>query len=171
MSSDEAKTTSGEAEDGYVLRRATLEDVETLVTFNNDSAIETENRQLDRDKIRRGLEGIIGDTSGARGFYLVVEKENMVVACSMVTFEWSEWNAANYWWIQSVYVHKDHRRRGLFKRLYAKIYALAKEDKAAAVRLYVEHDNERAKSTYVAMGMQPSHYLMYEVDLPDATAE
>mmetsp|Transcript_16771 Transcript_16771/g.32661 ORF Transcript_16771/g.32661 Transcript_16771/m.32661 type:complete len:178 (+) Transcript_16771:201-734(+) len=160
-----AATKADEAvsDDGYVLRKANVADLDALATFNSDSAKETEDRELDMDKLRRGLDGILSDTTGNRGLYIVVEKDGMVCACAMVTFEWSDWNAGNYWWIQSVYVHPEHRRRGLFRRLYNKIYAMAKEDDAAEVRLYVEHTNERAKATYSAMGMQQSHYLMYEV--------
>ena len=33
------------------------------------------------------------------------------------------------------------------------------------LRLYVEHDNEAAQETYKAMGMRPSHYLMFESEL------
>jgi hypothetical protein len=33
------------------------------------------------------------------------------------------------------------------------------------VRLYVERDNRRAQRTYEALGMERSHYDMFEVDL------
>ncbi len=33
----------------------------------------------------------------------------------LITYEWSDWRNANYWWIQSLFVVKQHRRKGCFK--------------------------------------------------------
>lgn len=33
----------------------------------------------------------------------------------LVTFEWSDWRNAQYWWIQSLYVVPEHRRKGIFR--------------------------------------------------------
>jgi ribosomal protein S18 acetylase RimI-like enzyme len=38
----------------------------------------------------------------------------------------------------------------------------ARQEKAIGIRLYVERDNLGAQSTYEAMGMTESQYLMYE---------
>lgn len=36
-------------------------------------------------------------------------------ASLLVTFEWSDWRNASYWWIQSLFVVKQHRRKGCFR--------------------------------------------------------
>ena len=101
--------------------------------------------------------------SPSKGFYLVCEKEGGVVACLMVTSEWSDWRNGNIWWIQGVYVEKAHRKRGAFKCLYDHLQELSKEEKdIAGVRLYVEKHNDKAKKVYQKLGMVETHYLVYE---------
>ena len=81
----------------------------------------------------------------------------------MVTYEWSDWRASNYYWIQSVYIRPQNRRQGIYAKLYQAVKDLAAENGGtASFRLYVEHDNEIAQKTYESLGMQQSHYLMYE---------
>ena len=36
----------------------------------------------------------------------------------MITYEWSDWRNGLFWWIQSVYVAPDWRRRGVYRGLY-----------------------------------------------------
>ncbi len=82
----------------------------------------------------------------------------------MVTFEWSDWRNADFWWIQSVYVHPDFRSAGIFKALYRHVEALALEAGACGLRLYVERDNARAQEVYRRLGMVDSGYAVYETD-------
>lgn len=82
----------------------------------------------------------------------------------MISYEWSDWRAKTFYWIMSVYVHPDHRRRGIFRQIYAYTEAKARDNDAAGLRLYVEKENEIAKKTYEALGMSESCYNMYEVD-------
>ncbi|MGQ0654633.1 MAG: GNAT family N-acetyltransferase [Betaproteobacteria bacterium] len=64
-------------------------------------------------------------------------------------------NAAMALWIQSVYVHPDHRRRGIYRRLYRFVQALAaKRRSVCGFRLYVDRDNARARRVYRALGME-----------------
>ena len=56
--------------------------------------------------------------------------------------------------IQSVFVHKDYRGKGIFKKLYTCCVEAAKADPLAkCVRLYVEHDNYTAMKVYEKVGM------------------
>ena len=81
----------------------------------------------------------------------------------MVTFEWSDWRNATFWWIQSVYVKPNMRRKGIYKGLYREVQRLAEAtEDVCGYRLYVEKDNEIAQRTYESLGMQESYYLMYE---------
>jgi ribosomal protein S18 acetylase RimI-like enzyme len=68
-----------------------------------------------------------------------------------------------FWWIQSVYVEKDFRRQGVYRRMYEHVRELAKADPGiCGFRLYMEKDNEVANATYTSLGMKETDYLLYE---------
>ncbi|MCH7662913.1 MAG: GNAT family N-acetyltransferase, partial [Chloroflexi bacterium] len=70
-----------------------------------------------------------------------------------------------FWWIQSVYVDRRVRSRGVFRSLYDHIRNLARrEGKACGLRLYVHHENHRAIQVYRNLGMNRSDYVLYEED-------
>jgi ribosomal protein S18 acetylase RimI-like enzyme len=96
------------------------------------------------------------------GQYWVAEDEGKVVASLLITYEWSDWRNANVWWFQSVYVLPEYRRSGIFRSMYLKIKEEGERQGIAGLRLYVETNNERARKTYEALGMQSEHYTMYE---------
>ncbi|MGI2859351.1 N-acetyltransferase family protein [Shewanella algae] len=144
-----------------LIRKGTPKDTEALVAFNQAMAQETEGLALDSDTLRRGVSTLLENP--AKGFYLVAEIEGEIVGSLMVTFEWSDWRAADYYWIQSVYIKPEHRQKGIYRALYQEVKTLAeKQGGAASFRLYVEQENTRAQQTYQSLGMSQSHYLMYE---------
>jgi GNAT superfamily N-acetyltransferase len=97
--------------------------------------------------------------------YFVAEQDGVPAGTLMFTFEWSDWRNGLWWWIQSVYVPPEFRRRGVYRALYAHVRALAEADAGVCgIRLYVENDNRIARSTYEALGMQDAHYRIYEQD-------
>jgi GNAT superfamily N-acetyltransferase len=65
----------------------------------------------------------------------------------MITFEWSDWRCADVWWIQSVYVHPDHRRQGLFRALYQHAKQKSQDSGACGLRLYADVENAKAQET------------------------
>ena len=84
------------------IRRATLADAKAIAEHNAAMARETENLELDRERLRQGVEAVLRDPG--KGFYTVAEVDGKVVGQMMVTFEWSDWRNATFWWLQSVYV-------------------------------------------------------------------
>ncbi|GFR48746.1 hypothetical protein Agub_g10704, partial [Astrephomene gubernaculifera] len=97
----------------------------------------------------------------AAACYFLLECEGEVVAQLMITYEWSDWRASNIWWIQSVYVRPEHRRKGHFRALYGAVRQAAREAGAAGLRLYADVANARAHAAYEVLGMR-SHYKVYE---------
>lgn len=143
------------------IRKAILDDVHILTRFNSEMALETENLELDQDVLGAGIKTVIEDPG--HGYYLLLELEDKVRASLLITYEWSDWRNGQFWWIQSVYVEPEFRRQGLFKKLYSKIKTEAENDPACAgLRLYVEKNNARAQQTYLDLGMQQTHYQMFE---------
>lgn len=143
------------------LRRAHAGDADTLADFNCAMALATEGKQLMPEVIGAGVRRLIA--SPQLGFYAVAEHEGRVVGCLMVTQEWSDWRNGLFWWIQSVYVLPEHRRRGVYRRLYDFVREQARaEPQVCGFRLYVEQENEVAQATYRALGMAQTEYLMFE---------
>jgi ribosomal protein S18 acetylase RimI-like enzyme len=145
------------------IRRATLADAKAIAEHNAAMARETENLELDRERLRQGVEAVLRDPG--KGFYTVAEVDGKVVGQMMVTFEWSDWRNATFWWLQSVYVQPEFRGRGVYRRLYEHVLAEAKaRHDICGVRLYVSKENQIAQRVYERLGLKPAHYAMYEVD-------
>ena len=143
------------------LRDARPEDTDAIAAFNNAMAEETEGLSLDPHRIGPGVERVLADRSLGR--YWVAEADGRIVGQIMVTYEWSDWRNGLIWWVQSVYVVPEFRRRGVFSALYRHVESLAAaEDHVCGVRLYVEADNRRARQTYAAMGMTETGYRIME---------
>ncbi len=143
------------------IREGRPEDAPVLAEYNRRMALETENKELDSETVSRGVAQGLLQPDKCR--YFVAESEGEVVGQAMVTYEWSDWRNGDLWWIQSVYVHPDHRRQGIFTQLFRHIESLARE--AAGVcglRLYVEGDNAVGQAVYKKLGMSHAGYHVYE---------
>ena len=146
------------------IRFGKVEDVENLVKFNRNMAIETENKDLDENIANSGVLAMIANPNF--GFYLVAEVEGQVVGSLMITTEWSDWRNAQYWWIQSVYVMPDYRKHGIYRSLYEHVKDMAyKRKDVFGFRLYVEKHNRNAQETYKKLGMCETEYYMYEENI------
>lgn len=144
-----------------MLRKATHQDAATLADFNCKMAWETEETRLDPQTVLAGVHALLDHPDW--GFYLVAERDGRVVGALMVTTEWSDWHNGVYWWIQSVYVHSDFRRQGIYRQLYEFVKELGRQDgRVHSFRLYVERDNARALQTYASLGMSQTPYRIFE---------
>ncbi|MEZ5464161.1 MAG: GNAT family N-acetyltransferase [Lysobacteraceae bacterium] len=147
------------------IRAATAADVATLATFATAMALETENKRLDIATVTRGIERVLAEP--AHGRYLVAAQAGNVVGTLMLTYEWSDWRCADWWWIQSVYVAKEARRQGVYAAMYRHVLAeIDGRRDVCGLRLYVESENHRAQKTYEGLGMERSHYHQYEYAQP-----
>jgi len=147
--------------DGVKIRKALPADVAILVTFNLEMARETEERELDRAILTKGVKGIFEEPG--RGFYLVAEIGEKVVGSLMVTKEWSDWRNGDFWWIQSVFVEAEFRRQGIFRDLYEEARRTALDaGRVCGCRLYVEKDNSAATATYLRRGFHETPYRLFE---------
>lgn len=126
-------------------------------------AWETERRRLNRPRVRRGVSALLKDS--AKGTYHVAETDGAVVGQLLITYEWSDWRNGNFWWIQSVYIAPEARRRGAFRALFQHVHKLAKSRRdVCGLRLYMHSENGRARKTYERLGMNRSDYEVFEKD-------
>ena len=136
-------------------------DIRTIVAFQLAMARETEDLELDREVCTAGVEAVFDDRTHGR--YFVAEVDGQLVASLLVTFEWSDWRNGIVWWIQSVYVHPEHRRRGIYAGLYQHIRKMADANvRVRGIRLYVDRRNTAAQEVYRRLGMNGEHYQLFE---------
>ena len=143
------------------IRHADIQDAELLASWAQTMAMETEHKQLDGDTVLKGVQASIADPKRAR--YFIAMSGDRPAGTLMLTTEWSDWRNGDWWWIQSVYVHPDFRRQGVFQGLYHYVKKMAEQTPGVCgLRLYVEHENVNAQKTYEKLGMQDAGYRMME---------
>jgi ribosomal protein S18 acetylase RimI-like enzyme len=143
------------------IRPATLADLDTVCEFNVRLAQESEGKTLAADLVRAGVRALLEDAG--KGRYLVAESQGAVVGQLAVTFEWSDWRNGWFWWIQSVYVHADARKSGVFRALFDHLRTQANNEGVIGIRLYVEEDNQIAQATYERLGLAWTNYRVMEI--------
>jgi len=150
-------------ESAITIRPARGGDLNVIVQFNQALAVETEEKSLPDVVIREGVRQLLADER--RGLYFIAEIDGMVVGQTMITLEWSDWRSGWFWWLQSVYVSPEFRRRGVFRALHMQIREAArKSEGVCGLRLYVHENNARAMEAYLNMGMERTHYALFEED-------
>ncbi|HLF17111.1 MAG TPA: GNAT family N-acetyltransferase [Candidatus Thermoplasmatota archaeon] len=143
------------------VRPARPSDLEPLVAATLGMAKDSEGLVLDPEEARRGVAAVLKDSG--KGAFFVLEEGGRVVASLFVTFEWSDWHDAWYWWLQSVHVVPGRRGEGLFRRLYEGVREAARrQGDVRSVRLYVEGHNEAGLRAYRGLGMKETEYRVFD---------
>lgn len=107
----------------------------------------------------------------AKGLYYVAESSGTVIGQVMITYEWSDWRNGNIWWLQSVYVKREFRQRGVFRALFNHLVELARtRPDVCGLRLYMHVDNARARQSYENLGMTQTPYEVFELALGNHAA-
>ena len=138
------------------LRLAHVGDQAHLCRLINAMALESENRQLHAETLSAGVAAVFEQPS--RGTYWVLCAGEAPVGCTLITPEWSDWNNATYWWIQSLYIEPAHRGLGGFELLLVELEQSAPAGHVPELRLYVEQHNQRAQRVYLRNGFEGQHY-------------
>ena len=142
------------------IRLARREDAHYFVAFNQAMAFETEGKTLDQAVVNAAVIAVFDDPD--KGFYVVAEDGDDIVGGLMVTYEWSDWRNAWWWWIQSVFVRREARGNRVYSQLNDFVKASAKAaGNVYGIRLYVETENVHAQRVYEKVGMEKSNYIMY----------
>lgn len=149
------------------IRGAKPSDAPYLMQSTFGNALESEGLKLDPETVKRGVEALLADSHKGRIF--VAEVNGEFAGSTYVSFEWSDWHAAWYWWIQSAYTAPAHRGQGVWTALYQSVLEAAKHARTdaehgpvRAVRLYVESENEQGLRAYNGHSMKHCPYEVFE---------
>ena len=144
------------------IRAATVADSEIIADFNCRLASESEGKQLDLHTVRRGVNALLSDDRRGR-YFVACADDGRIAGQLMHTFEWSDWRNGDIWWLQSVFVHPEFRRLGVFRKLLQHLEQLAESTPGVVgLRLYVENENVRAQETYRSLGFTEPQYRVME---------
>ena len=144
------------------ISKANTSHIPSIVQFQLDMAMETENLVLEESIVKLGVHAVFRDT--AKGTYYVAEIDGKIVGSLLTTYEWSDWRNGQILWIQSVYILKEFRGQGVFKEMYEFIKSRVVDQATnfSGIRLYVDKTNEIAQKVYEKLDMENHHYEMYE---------
>lgn len=143
------------------VRLATLDDAIAIIDFQLNMAMETESLALNYQTVARGVHAVFEDAT--KGAYYVAVDDKKIIGSLMTTYEWSDWRCGTVIWIQSVYIIKNYRGQGVYKKLYQYIQQLVTPESGyRGIRLYVDRTNLPAQSVYEKLGMNGEHYQVYE---------
>jgi len=143
------------------IRYADINDAVPIAENNVLLAQESEGLSVDFNTVLNGVKAVLSDKT--KGFYVVVEDLNSIIGQLMITFEWSDWNNKNVWWLQSVYIKKSWRRKKIFSQLLDHVKDIACIHNVDTLRLYVYNDNIKAIETYLARGMKKKSYSIFQL--------
>ena len=148
----------------FQVRNAKLDDLDNLVEFVIAEAKEAEGIMKSSDIVLNGIKAGLENPDIAR--YWIIENENgNPVGNVSVVKEWSDWNCAFYWWIQSMYLLAAHRGKGLMNELLQEVKNAARIEGAMELRLYVHRNNKRAIKAYQKAGFSESDYSIMTLTL------
>jgi len=124
-------------------------------------ALETEELALDEETVRLGVGAVFDDEK--KGRYLIAELDGKAVGVLLIVPEWSEWRNSTVYWIHSLFIKKEFRGQGIYKKMYEHIKGEVMSDPSlAGIRLNVDKRNKKAVAVYKALGMSDEHYRMFE---------
>jgi len=142
-----------------VIRRASLEDLDTLVAFALREAREAEGADKDVQAVRRGVAAGLSEPPLARYWVAEAGNDGIVGSISVVT-EWSNFHGGFYWWVQSLFVVPGRRGGGVAGALLDHVLQEARGASAVDLRLYVHTANERALRAYRRCGFEAAPYAI-----------
>jgi len=144
-------------------RSAQISDAEIIAKNNLILAEESEKCKINYDTTLKGIKSIINDDS--KGFFIIAEENNKIIGHLIITYEWSDWYNKNTWWLQSVFVDKNYRKKGVFTKMFEHVKNQASDQNVDTIKLYVHNENINAIEAYEKIKMKNKPYKFYQISL------
>ena len=150
---------------GLRIRLATTADVGAIVAMNAEMAREMEGKELGTARLAKGVNAVVGSTEDRLGFYVVAEVSGEVVGVMHVTYEWSPWRNAMFWWLANVFVRQDWRRQGVYTAMHKFVERRSADNPGVCgIRLFTTAENDTAQRAYDSVGMTSEAAFFCDVD-------
>ena len=146
----------------YKVRQAGPEDSKFLADNTADLSLETENKECNMELTTKFLKMALDRPNEI--VYFIASSEGKDIASCGCTYEYNVVDNTMYLWYQSVFVAKDFRGKGVFRALFNHAQDIAKERGYKGVRLYVERNNEVARTIYQKYGFEFVDLAIWEAD-------
>ncbi len=145
-----------------IIKPSDLSYLEHMVNCQLKLALETEDLNLNRELLTRGITEVIQNPKRGK-YYLALDDNDEFMGMLLTMPEWSDWRCADVLWIHSVYVLKEYRGKGIYKQMYQYLQNIVREsDDYAGLRLYVDKTNTHATKVYQKLAMSDEHYNLFE---------
>ena len=145
----------------FVIEKANQNHLEWIAQCQVDMALEIENLKLNYDTVVQGVSYIFNNPD--RGFYVLAKmSEDQSIGILLILKEWSDWRNGDIWWIHSVFVKNQYRRKKIFSKMFNFVEELARSNQVRGLRLYVDKSNNKAQSVYKQLDMTNKHYELFE---------
>ena len=139
------------------IRKAGINDIDSLVEFSLAEAKEAEGLNKASDTLRAGITAALKDSSKA-AYWVIVDENDRPFGNVSALKEWSDWNDGYYWWIQSMFISPRYRGKGYLKLLINAVKSEMHRENGLELRLYVHKNNKVAIRAYEKVGFVISNY-------------
>ncbi|CAI2380083.1 unnamed protein product [Moneuplotes crassus] len=150
------------------------EHAQTCAEFAAKKGLELENYLVDTTSIAAAIDRLVSNQEEVDGYkpygwYLVaIDDTKTLLGCMMVTREINPTVGGLIYMMHSIYVLKEHRKKGIFKKMFTKVQEMANKDPLCkGMRLYVRNDNETGQKVYLKLGMKLMDYSVNEREILD----
>lgn len=147
----------------YQLENATSDYIGAIARYNSEMALETEKKFLKSEIVLEATKKVVEDPQF--GFSIVAIRGEQLASFLNGCFFFDATSDCLVSFINSVYVTKEHRKKGLFNKMFDGLIEKSQMEGAKAIRLYVDTENLSAKKVYIAIGMRQIDVELFNVDL------
>lgn len=146
-----------------LIHKKEIKDITGMIT---DMAYETESKRLDQEVVEKAMLDLFKKPDYGEVYFVVDNDDKKFSSMNIIGREYKIDLDKTINWINFVYVDKDYRKKGLFKKmLESNEQRVSDSNKYAnCVKLYMDKDNTTAGKVYLKTGFRVTDETLYEID-------
>jgi ribosomal protein S18 acetylase RimI-like enzyme len=147
----------------YVIRSCRKEDLKTLVVLCAKHAAYEQTDYQPEGKEAFLEKAIFSATP--KLYCLVVEDDKQVVGYCSYTFDFSTWDAADFLYLDCLYLEPDYRSKGIGEVMIRKLQAIASQNHCVNIQWQTPVFNERAIQFYRRIGGEAKEKMRFSLKI------